>query len=109
MSFGVVLEPQLLSRMGPSAGVGNIRVDELGLLLEDRGTADAVRAADIRRHLALFLFPQTRDDLFLGKPAPLHRPTPPVDTAGLYPFLDQLAELSPATQYRIHLLPHRKR
>jgi hypothetical protein len=53
-------------------------------------------AADLSRRQPLFLLPQDCDDLLLGKPALLHRPTPLIEAVGLYSFLDQFAGLTPS-------------
>lgn len=86
-----VLIPQDLQ----ATGIGDVHAAEPGLPLEERGAADAMTAADLRGCHPLFLLPQDRDDLLLGKTTLIHRPTSPLEAVGLYSFLDQFAGLTP--------------
>ena len=72
-------------------GIRYLEAAVLGLPFEERGAADPLLAADVGRLGSDLLLAQDPDDLLFREPARLHVHPFPGD--GLYPFLEDFAEL----------------
>jgi hypothetical protein len=71
-----LLQLAVLVLQRPKAlGVRHVHAAVFGLPVVQRGFRDAVLASQIGRLRASFVLAQNRDDLLLGEPDPLHRPS----------------------------------